>query len=89
MYGGVTNTTRRLLGLPNGIHFRELNLSWHSEENLLSVGRLVAACGNTLECLNIVCAPDGEIHSDYPLDHWSNSSLQASLTWVRSTSPKR
>lgn len=43
-----------LLDLPGRLHFRKIVLdSWFNEKNLPLVERLVAACSDTLECLDI------------------------------------
>ena len=47
---------RRLLELPNGLHFRKLGLSWRDEGGLRSVVGLMEACSGTLECLDIAGA---------------------------------
>ena len=51
----MEHTTRRLLGLPNGLHFRNLTLSWPREDHLQWINALVAGCYNTLESLHITC----------------------------------
>ena len=56
---GMTSTAHRLLDLPNGLHFRKLNLSWHNAEELRWAVRLVVACSGTLECLDVTHDPDG------------------------------
>ena len=50
---GMTGTARRLLNLPNGLHFRKLKLRWFEEENDRTVAELVTACSETLEHLDI------------------------------------
>ena len=86
---GVKNTAHRLLNLPDGLHFRGLNLSWRSEEDLLWVVKLVVACSDTLEYLHVTCELDSEIYSTSPLGWLFNFHLQICLARVRSTSPKR
>ena len=56
---GMTSTAHRLLDLPNGLHFRKLNLSWHNAEELRWAVMLVVACSGTLECLDVTHDPDG------------------------------
>lgn len=51
--GGMGNTTRRLLDLPNGLHFQKLTLSSDCQEDLRWVTKLVRGCENTLEFLCI------------------------------------
>ena len=50
--GGMKHLTRRLLSLPDGIHFRELTLRWLREEDLSLTTALVQNCSRTLESLN-------------------------------------
>ena len=50
---GLATIARRLLDLPNGLRFRRLNLEWRHEEDIQWVKRLVVACRDTLEVLNI------------------------------------
>ena len=57
MAGGIEGTARRLLDLPNGIHFRKLILSWFCEGDLRWIMELVVRCSYTLEHLNVVCRP--------------------------------
>ena len=66
LYQGMANNARRLLNLPNGLHFRKLNLSWRGDEELRLVERLVEACSDTLEYLEIAYGLDGEIYSTSP-----------------------
>ena len=54
---GMGYTTRRLLDLPNGIHFRKLALWWICEEDIRWIMELVMGCSDTLECLDIECHP--------------------------------
>ena len=65
LYEGIANIVPRLLNLPNGLRFRTLNSWWHNEESLRMVERLVVACSDTLECLEIV---GGEVYSTFPSD---------------------
>jgi hypothetical protein len=51
--GGMEPFARRLLSLPGGIHFRELNLTCHRDGDPLMVMALVEACSHTLESLKI------------------------------------
>ena len=53
--GRAKHLARRLLFLPGGIHFRELDLAWFYEEDLLLATALVEGCFRTLEALNISC----------------------------------
>ena len=56
---GISRTVDRLLGLPNGIRFRKLWLHSRGPEDLLSVGKLVEACSDTLEHLEARHHPYG------------------------------
>jgi len=53
--GGMEDTARRLLELPNGLHFRKLKFWWHDEEDLWWITEFVEECSHTLENLRIVC----------------------------------
>ena len=61
----ITSAARRLLDLPNGLHFREIRLSTYKEEDVYSIAELVATCSETLECLYITFGVDSEIDSSY------------------------
>ena len=58
---GTRATLRRLLDLPGGLHFRELDLSWCGGRDLPNVVEMVAACSDTLERLQIMYTEDGGI----------------------------
>ena len=51
--GGAESTLRQLLELPNGLHFRKLELSWARRESLWWITELVATCSQTLESLDV------------------------------------
>ena len=51
--GGVGPTARRLLGLPNGLHFRTLSLPWFQEGDIVWINALVMECSHTLERLRV------------------------------------
>jgi len=51
--GRAESTVRRLLELPNGLHFRKLELSWVHLENLWWITELVVRCSHTLESLDV------------------------------------
>ena len=57
---GIPRTIRRLLGLPNGLHFRKLTLFSHGAEGC-SVGKLVDACSDSLEYLDVGLGMGGVI----------------------------
>ena len=60
---GMTDAARRLLDLPNGLRFRKFDLIWRDEEDLRWTEKLVVACSNTLEYLDISQGWGGAIHS--------------------------
>jgi hypothetical protein len=51
--GGMGGIARRLLDLPNGLHFRKLSLWWFNKEDLRWITELVIRCSDTLECLDV------------------------------------
>ena len=53
IHGGMEYTTRQLLDLPNGLHFRKLMFSWFEEEDLEWIMKLVNECSDSLEHLNV------------------------------------
>jgi hypothetical protein len=87
---GIARTAHRLLDLPNGLHFRNLKLSPHSEEDFPSVEKLVEACSDTLEHLYVRYLPEGAVFISY---RWTGNHLnfdpQLGVQTVHSTFPKR
>ena len=53
MIEGIGSTTRRLLDLPNGLHFTKIAVPWFSGGDILSTMYLVSRCSGTLESLDI------------------------------------
>jgi len=53
MSGGIQSTTSLLLGLPSGIHFTKIAVSWNDEEDVRWTMCLVSRCSSTLESLYI------------------------------------
>jgi len=51
--GGMGFAARRLLDLPNGLHFRELKFLWFEEEDIRWAAKLAVRCSHTLECLDL------------------------------------
>jgi len=51
--GGAGNVARRLLDLPNGLHFRKLALSCSHVEDLWWIRELVARCSHALQSIDI------------------------------------
>jgi len=58
---GIFPLTIGLLYMPNGLHFQKFILSCHESEDFSSVGRLVAACSDTLKCLEFKYYPPSAI----------------------------
>ena len=50
---GMGPTARRLLDLPNGLHFRTLSLPWLQEGDLVWINALMVECSDTLESLRL------------------------------------
>ena len=89
LHHGLVNTARRLLELPNGLHFRRFNLSWYAEEDLQWIMALVVACSKTLEYLDVSCELGGAVHSVSPrTGDLLKLRTQTSLH-VQSTSPRQ
>ena len=53
LHGGWKPIAGRLLSLPNGIHFRKLELRWCFAEDIPLISALVGGCSHTLESLDI------------------------------------
>ena len=53
--GGAEDIARQLLELPNGLHFRELVLTWDHPTDLWWITELVERCSHTLESLDVTC----------------------------------
>ena len=58
---GIEAIARRLLNLPDGLHFRKLVLSWYHKEDPRWTEELVAACSDTLEGLDVAFRLSGAI----------------------------
>ena len=52
----------RLLGLPNGIHFRKFKFSWNLEIDVRWMMALVEACSDTLEHIDLESQVYGKSH---------------------------
>jgi len=52
-------TARRLLDLPNGLHFWYLMLQWRGEDDLPWINALVVRCSDTLQSLILICHLSG------------------------------
>ena len=53
--GGMGDTARKLLDLPNGLHFRKLVFSLANNQDAQWVVKLLIRCSNSLECLEVTC----------------------------------
>ena len=80
---GITYTIRRLLDLPNGLHFRKLRLSTFYVRAFLSMGKLVDACSDSLEHLDIELELGGVILSVHLVDWHSTRTTTRRWTYVR------
>ena len=49
--GGIPPVTRRLLSLPNGLHFTKISV--HLDKDIHSVTDLVSSCSDTLESISV------------------------------------
>jgi hypothetical protein len=67
IYGGVAVALRQLIELPNGVHFRSIELSWCEEKDICHLVELVEACSDTLEDLSITYEAKGMVYSVYSL----------------------
>jgi len=50
---GIQPITRRLLDLPNGLHFTTIVVTWFSEQDVTSTTDLMLGCSDTVQSLNI------------------------------------
>ena len=57
---GMEPVTRRLLALPNGLHFWELGLRWHHKDDLRCTMAMVEECSGTLQRVAIDCVDLGK-----------------------------
>jgi len=51
--GGIQPTTRRLLDLPNGLHFTTITVPWLCEQDITSTTDLVSRCLETVQSLKV------------------------------------
>jgi len=85
---GVGVTAHQLLELPNGVHFRELVLSWTHKGDILWITELVERCSHTLESLDVTEASGRTfVHICVRTDGLTCSQSERGQT--RSTSRKR
>ena len=59
---GIESIARRLLGLPNGLHFRILDCTWYLEDDLQWIKALVEGCADTLQYVRVERRAFGEFH---------------------------
>ena len=59
---GMERLVTRLLGLPNGIHFRKFKFSWKLETDVRWMMALVEACSDTLEHIDLESQVYGKSH---------------------------
>ena len=59
---GMVQTPWLLLGLPGGLRFRELKLVYYGVGGFPRAGEVMAACSETLECLEITCGVTGAFY---------------------------
>ena len=88
---GTRATLRRLLDLPGGLHFRELELSWYGGRDLPNVAEMVVACSDTLERLQIMYTEDGGIVvslSDQTIPTFTRNPMHRSRHRSQLTFPK-
>jgi len=57
MMRGVKHIAHGLLSLPDGIRFRELDLTWGEEGDIPLTTEFVERCSHTLESLDVTCKP--------------------------------
>ena len=67
VFEGIQSITRRLLDLPNGIHFTKIAVPWLSEEDVKSTMDLVLRCADTLQSLDIMSHRSGTSPSLSPI----------------------
>ena len=59
---GMVQTPWLFLGLPGGLRFRELKLVYYGVGGFPRAGEVMAACSETLECLEITCGVTGAFY---------------------------
>jgi hypothetical protein len=73
LFGGMAKTVRQLLDVPSGIYFRTLRWCWCREEDVRHMMKLVVACSNTLESLDVLYHLKGEV---YPVSLQNSGLLE-------------
>ena len=58
---GMEPTARLLLDLPNGLHFRDLTLSWIQEGGIQWINAVIVECSDSVESLHLTYHPDGAV----------------------------
>lgn len=59
---GMEPVTRRLLELPNGVHFQKLECTLFLDDDIRCTTAMVEECSDTLESVKIECADQCEYH---------------------------
>ena len=67
--GMVRSVTRRLSGLPGGLHFSKIKVVFFNDE-VESVKDLVSRCSNTMESLTVICYPRSPFPSALVTDQY-------------------
>jgi len=65
-FEAARSIVRRLLDLPNGIHFAKISVPWVSEKDVRSTMDLVLGCANTLQSIDITTYRSGMFPSLSP-----------------------
>jgi hypothetical protein len=60
--GGIRSAARRLLDLPNGLHFTEITIACHNED-VESITKLVSRCSGNLESFSVYYRNPGALPS--------------------------
>jgi len=56
---GIQRITRRLLDLPNGLHFTTIAVAWLTKEDVTSTTNLVSRCSDTVQSLEVISCFSG------------------------------
>ena len=90
LFQGRTGVARRLLDLPNGLHFRKFKLTLRVEEDFCWMAQLVVACSDTLEHVDVTRNSHGAVYYIcFPVGLAIYLNPHPQMTRVRSTSPER
>ena len=89
LFRGIGPVTRRLLDLPNGLHFRKLRILWTKDDDVQWINALVGECFDTLESIDVTHRLSRAVFLAPVLKPNPHSSLQVVCHAPRSTSQKR